>query len=965
MHIEPFLMLTWFVTLHTVSDDDTTQLEQLLDELESELMNSLARKTSGQNIIEAYRTAVAEMHVFFDNIIKRSDILNQGAGLTSAQKMAAIVELKNEFDDQGPVKLADLNQRAGDVKEIISNLDCQQVEEQMKSIERRYNDVSKRLDRKAQVFEVINRSVDSTGTEIDQIQNWLQSHIDDIKTPSSMGAASKSTESRLAELKALSKEADAKKALTDAIGKRVNNMQHELEPLEYSQLETRIRNQNESHKELATLIKSEIASVSQASQTRKKFELDVDKAKVWLKAKLMEVRKQSGSYQPLLSSSVEEDIRLGKSTEADVKIFADGLLLDVTNQGNNILKVCPDDEKERLQKLLADIDTDYNTLRDEIAKKSKLLADLLKDRQQFEVATAQVVNWLNEAELATSGDIRTTNLHILEEQLTKYQKLAEESKNAEKDLSALTDHGRLILPTLSNAEKLKLNDQLKLLRDRFNKINLSISNKTHQINDNIRKYKDGKAKLAECIEFLNRIKQEIRDLNKPVGSTVEDVQNLLTAYEKILDELKGSKNSLSDLQGLDNLPELQSILSQQDGMIKLIEDQLAHLRQLLLLREQFIVLINQIIAFIVKYTSVITDIEKAPDTSIEDKINKYGEVIVKIQECEALLATANDKGQQIALEGSAADQNAITEQLQSLKQQLLNLRKLVETQRQKHELTLAEHRKLAADLSELLDWLHANETTAKSRSLLDRDPDSVEREIQRHDQFAVEVHQYLDKIKKISDQAQHETGIPGSLAEMISEGRSLMNSLPNELSQRLKYLVDSRSNRIDYMKLVSKFNDWVHEAEIRLQNGRHGVDFANIISDLEEHNIFFGNETSINDLVHKQIQNAADRIWPSLQSYDQDELTRELQTIANTKKSTQEAAKTHRAQLEKDAVTWKEYQKLAERVKGILARATFEVVGPVEDLAALQFALQKIAHALNDLQVSLFCDHFDSNCLYS
>lgn len=919
-------------------------------------MNTLARKTSGQNIIEAYRTAVADMHAFFDNVIKRADILNQGAGLTSAQKLAAIVEIKNEFDDQAPVKLTDLNQRAGDVKEIISNLDCQQVEEQMKSIERRYHDVSKRLDRKAQVFEVTNRGVDATSAEIDQIQKWLQVHIDEIKAPTAMGAASKSTESRLAELKSLGKEADAKKALTDVLGKRVNNMQHELEPLEYSQLETRIRNQNEAHKDLAALIKAEIATVSQASQTRKKFELDVDKAKAWLKAKLMEVRKQAGGYQPLLSSAVEDDIRQGKAIEVDVKTFADGLLTEVTNQGKNILKDCPDDEKERLQNLLTDIDTDFQTLREETAAKSKFLADLLKDRQQFEAATVQVVNWLNEAELATSGDIRTTNLHILEEQLAKYQRLAEESKNAEKQLTALTDQGRLILPTLSNAEKLKLNDQLKLLRDRFNKINLNISNKTHLINDNIRRYKDGKAKLAECIEFLNRIKQEIRDLNKPVGSTVEDVQNLLTAYERILDELKGSKNSMNDLQGLDNLPELQSILSQQDGMIKMIEDQLAHLRQLLLLREQFIALVNQIIAFIVKYTSVITDIEKSPDCSIEEKINKYGEVIVKIQECEALLAAANDKGQQIGMEGSAADQNAITEQLQSLKQQLLNLRKLVETQRQKHELTLAEHRKLAAELSELLDWLHANEATAKSRSLLDRDPDSVEREIQRHDQFAVEVHQYLDKIKKISDQAQYDTGIPGSLTEMISEGRSLMTSLPNELDQRAKYLASSRTNRIEYMGLVAKFNDWVHEAEIRLQNGLHGVDFTNIVSDLEEHNIFFGNETSINDLVHKQIQNAADHIWPSLQSYDQEELTRELQTIAQTKKTTQESAKTHRTQLEKEAAAWKEYQKLAERVKGVLARATFEVDGPVEDLAALQFGLQKIAHALNDLQVSLLLD---------
>lgn len=107
-------------------------------------------------------------------------------------------------------------------------------------------------------------------------------------------------------------------------------------------------------------------------------------------------------------------------------------------------------------------------------------------------------------------------------------------------------------------------------------------------------------------------------------------------------------------------------------------------------------------------------------------------MIVKIQECEAMLASATDKGQLISNEGSAVDRNNVTEQLQSLKQQLQGLRRAVENQRSQHEMTAAEHRKLALELEAALDWLHQHEAAVRSRPLLERAPASVENEITKH-----------------------------------------------------------------------------------------------------------------------------------------------------------------------------------------------------------------------------------------
>lgn len=913
-------------------------------------MDGIAKKQSGQSVIEDYRQANKEMHNWFDTLIKGMDILDKGSGLSCAQKLTAINELKSEFEKNGPLKMADLKEKASAVTDVISNLDAQQVEEQLKSIERRYNDVSKRIDRKAQIVELTNKGFDGAKNEIDQVHDWVKEKITDLQKPEPLGFESKSIEGRQQKLKGLIKEAESKQVLADTLEKRVANMQSELEPVEQTQLESSLRNLSADQKKLNGMLKTELERQSQAAQARKSMENDLEKAKSWIKAKLLEVRRVSG-YLPLHSSDVEREIQLNKKYDSDIKDFNDNTLNDVIKQSNSILKDCSEEDRDHLKKLIDEVVRDYDTLKDECSGKIKSLADLLQGRKLLEEDFNKFNNWCNEADVATSSELRTTSLPILEEQLVKYDKLNKDSNAMSELLTNIYNQGQAVLPTLSNTDKLKLNEQIRNLRERHGKLANLILDRRNMLEDQIKKYKEAKTKMNECVKFMNAIQQEIKELNKPVGSKIEDVQGLLSAYEKILNDLKDNKSKLGEIQ-VDNLPELATIMAQQDDMIKTIEDQLARLRQLLMLREQFIALINEIITFIMKYTAVITDIEKSGGT-IEDKIKCYDDVIVKIQECEAVLASASDKGQQIASEGSAADRNSITEQLQSLKQQLQNLRKSVEAQRQKHEITLAEHKKMAAELNEILDWLHDKESIVKSRPLLDRDPDSVEREIQKQKALTDEINKYLNRIKKINDQSQSEVGMPGSLLELLSEARSLLTSLPNELNEREKYLNSSKQYRLEYMELLSRFNAWVHEAEIRLQSGKHGVDYENIQTDLEEHKIFFSTENSIKDLVSRQIQEAADKIWPSLSTMEQEELSRELQHHSQVLKNTLNSAKSQQTQLEQDVEIWKEYCQNFEKIQNNLLRVQF-VDEPVSNLAGVHFNIQKLTHAYNTVQVRIF-----------
>lgn len=114
--------------------------------------------------------------------------------------------------------------------------------------------------------------------------------------------------------------------------------------------------------------------------------------------------------------------------------------------------------------------------------------------------------------------------------------------------------------------------------------------------------------------------------------------------------------------------------------------------------------------------------------------------------------------------------------------------------------------------------------------------------------------------------------------------------------------------------------------------------------------IYFGSEASMRELVSQQIQQAADKIWPSLNTSEQEELSGEQQQHTQLLKNTLNLAKSYRARLEQGAETWRVYSQTLEKVRVVIARTKF-IDEPVSTLAGLQFNIQKIIHALNDIKV--------------
>ncbi|KAL4710682.1 hypothetical protein ACJJTC_003318, partial [Scirpophaga incertulas] len=927
--------------------EDEIDLEEDLDSLEEDIAKAIEREKSNQAIIDDFRHKCQEIHDWFDSVLKKMCLTDKGSGIPCPQKLSAIKELFAEFGQTGKDKVANIKTVGSQVINIVSNLESQQVEEQMKSVERRYNDIAKRIQRKLQMLEITYNAIDGTKSEVNSQNEWMQNEIDNLSHPEPLGYESKSVKERQKKIANLLKDTDGKKTIIDSLEKKVSNIQAELEPSEQMQLESELSELSTKQKQLASLIKQELERLGTCTEDRKKLENDLEKARNWLKAKLAEIKKLGGPV-PLEAVKVEKEIAIYKKHQTELSEFNNDTLTEVMRQGNAVAKDCSNEDRSKLQAILEDLNKMYTSAKVDIDEKVNALNKLLLGRNEYESDVSKCQSWLNEAEVAATPELRTASLQLLEEQLAKFDKLSKEADDVEKNISKIKDKSKEIMETLSDSNKLQLKEQVNILSDKFARIRAIINDKKNILLKHIKEYKDAAAKIAAALEFLNDIQNKLKALNKPIGSKVEDVQPVIQAYESILADLKRNKAMLNELQG-GNLHDLQDILSKQDDLMDTIEDQISKLKQLLLLREQFFALVKEIEEFISKYTELTNTIEKSNDT-LEDKIKRYDDIIVKIQGCEALLATATDKGQQIAAEGTVIDRNNITELLQSLKQQLLTLRRTVESKRQEHERAAAEHKKLASDLSEILQWLHDNEAAVHSRPLLNRDVASVDKKLVEHNTLVKNIQTYLDKFTKISDTIKNDDGIPGSLLEMLSEGNSLKTSLPAELANREKYLQDNKKNRQQYLQLVEKLNLWVNEANIRLNMGKNGTDFENIEADLEEHKSFFNtSEPEMKDLVGKRMQDVVDKIWPSLAASEQEELSKDHQKHNQLLKNTLNSAKSRQAQLEQDLEIWKDFCQLVDKIKAILDKNNIEDAA-VTSIDELRVHLEKLNHAKNDLE---------------
>jgi nesprin-1 len=65
--------------------------------------------------------------------------------------------------------------------QAVGEMDKQQVNEQTKSIERRMNDLKKRIDRKNQILDIARSGYVNTKSEIEETETWITNFYEEVK----------------------------------------------------------------------------------------------------------------------------------------------------------------------------------------------------------------------------------------------------------------------------------------------------------------------------------------------------------------------------------------------------------------------------------------------------------------------------------------------------------------------------------------------------------------------------------------------------------------------------------------------------------------------------------------------------------------------------------------------------------------------------------------------------------------
>ena len=920
-------------------------LKIALETLEGHIGMLLDTRYSQQSVIEEFRFAHGECQACFEKISKTLNELDEAQDINSNDRLAKLQEVSATLEGNKE-KPAELAEKAKFVLQAVGEMDKQQVNEQTKSIERRMNDLKKRIDRKNQILDIARSSYVNTKSEIEETETWIANFYEEVRKVGQVA----DQKDRISESRARVKDAEGKVMAIESLETKIDTIASDLETSELEELRQKHSKLIEEHKKLLQFAKSEMNSLIESSDFQKKFEGEFTEVQNWLKAKTTEFVK-SGEFEPLKAYSMEKKIAKGKKDLSEIADYEESRISQVKLGILSLQKSSDLSMKEKIEKDAKEMEENLHTLKEHIKTRITYLEENLDFRREFEAEFDKCVQWLDQAETIISTEVRgTINIAILDEHHHKFKKLKRDEEENRKRVTDVFLKANEILPKLSDADRISLQNQMDDVCDKQNHVTDTVNAKIDNLVKNIEVYKNTAQKIEDSVNHLTDIQRQIRLLNKPIGYRVEDAEDVLDAYETILNNLKEFKVQMEDLQKTagTNVNELKALLNQQEELIGAIENQMLKIRNLISVRHQFMTMITGITSFIIKHTEVVKEIERSNIPSM-DKVRKFDDSIAKLKDCETQLSLASDKGQQIANEGSTADRNQITTQLQALKTQILTLKRAIEKKRDEHIKCVAEHNKIFNELESQLDWLQEKEAEVKNQPLLSTTVADVDTHLVAHGELSNAVMDYVEKIKIVNEQARKETDLPPRIFEMLSTASALVQEMPRDLSDRNSYLETQKNYRLQYDSLVERLNNWVEEAQQKLRpSGESGTDFENLHENLEEHKQYFSEETKLRDLLHS-IHDTANKIWASLGEKDQEKIGHEQEFLTQLVKNTLNSAHSRQGEYEELLKVWTSYQDLLERIQAILEELEFEPETP-SSLAGVKTSIQKVDNQIKTIQ---------------
>ena len=237
-----------------------------------------------QSIVEDYRTAVQEAQAWLEKTFRSLEDLDSGLNLGSQERAVKVGHLNDEFESIAVDTLSSLREKADAASQEVADLDGQQVQEQTTSLERRINELKKKLERKKQLVELAASSFCDVKNEIDEASLWVKEKMDWIQKLKD-DDLNEDYDDNVDLLRNAFKEAETRKMTVGALTNKVNVVKADVSNSEYDQLSNCVTKLSDNHAALLKKLKEFLEEECQGIEKKKKFQEDYDGAVAWIKVK--------------------------------------------------------------------------------------------------------------------------------------------------------------------------------------------------------------------------------------------------------------------------------------------------------------------------------------------------------------------------------------------------------------------------------------------------------------------------------------------------------------------------------------------------------------------------------------------------------------------------------------------------------------------------------------------------------
>ncbi|XP_023932383.1 nesprin-1-like [Lingula anatina] len=659
--------------------------------------------------------------------------------------------------------VAAFRQLGGRIAPRVSPHDRNLVDYQVRDIEGRYNDLRQRSKHQKQACEVVIISRETLLKDLDGYVAWLKERKKMVGSQLSLGHGVQNVQQQLHEHNIICKEIESKHTVLESVSRQRETLLSELSHPERESVDKQIQSVQKEHSQLHNNALTKQKLLSRSLELREEFYQSYEKITIWV----VEKERIVGKIDTIRLYAVEVERQHEKYKTLLTEVTSmEGTLEEVVTQGRNLQTDCDEQGTSELETMLKELLERYQTMKTRLSEHVTTLRMSLTVRRKYESNIQRLELWLKEVELTITTEIRLDcTIELIEEQLKKYQSLLQKIAEYEVLSDEVTSQGQSFLGSLSEADKLTLQAQIKTLRDRHQRISNLAKQRVKTLEDTV--YARGQLddEISQCARILNSLQEDVRRLNKPLAIKAVEVQKMLAQCEKLQTQLNDyqptiialnqSKDSMAAKGQTTEASELSRLTMTFDQVMMQVEQSYARLENAVTIRQH--------------YESLKTEFETCLKESQEQldavselgiptptKFDRYKAVHTILEEQELQLATIMDKGQQIAIECNTTDQRTVADQNQSLKQKFDKLLRAVEKKTEELDKIMSDRRDFETEMDKTLEWLQSKNREIVVQVPLSMEADEVEVEIKKHKVVADEINSHLREVQtKIAQQRAH------------------------------------------------------------------------------------------------------------------------------------------------------------------------------------------------------------------